>query len=119
MRPLLIVLIFGLTGCTFFDAHVDENTVYQYGKLEAVVDESVKDTDAAVIEALEEMQLTKVSHKVDEFYSVTKAKNAKNEDVVVNLEKATDDSCNLSIKIGLTGDQAFSKALYKHIIDNL
>ena len=119
MKPLIIVLMFALTGCSFFDAHVDENTVYQYGKLEAVVDDSVKDTDAAVIEALEDMQLTKVSHKVDAFYSVTKAKNAKNEDVVVNLEKATDNTCNLSIKIGLTGDQVFSKALYKSIIDNL
>ena len=120
MNKILILSFLLLSSsCTFFSAQVGDGTSFQYGKLEGIINSSVADTDAAVTRAVKKMELLLVSHKKDAFYSVFEAKNAKDQDVNVNLERITDKSCKIFIKVGFTGDQPFSQALYDTVKENL
>ena len=118
-KILILSLTLTLFSCSFFQQQVGEGTSYQYGKLEGFVEYSVAKVDKATLKALEDMKLRAPVHNHDAFYSVFETKNAKDQDVVVNLEKITDNTCKITIKIGFTGDRPFSQAIFDKIKENL
>ena len=118
-KVMLLSILLLTSGCTFFRSQVGDGTTFQYGKLEGFIDAPVAEADMAVTRAVKKMELLLNSHKKDAFYSVFEAKNAKDQDVTVNLERVTDKSCKITIKVGFTGDQPFSQALYDSVKANL
>ena len=116
----LAVLILFSTGCQFFQAsNTGKGTTFQYGKMEGFIKSSLPKVHTATAQALKSLELLTTSSKKDALISIYEAQNAKSESITITIEKISNDSVKVFIKVGLIGDQMYSQAIYDAIKKNL
>ncbi|MCM8535776.1 MAG: DUF3568 domain-containing protein [Lentisphaeraceae bacterium] len=119
-KVFILATMLMLTSCSFFQSSIHPSgATYQYGKLEGVLSKDLKkSTDAAkkTVKALEFMQK---DFRKDAFNSIFILKNAKNQEIEINLSKLTKDKTKVSIKVGLIGDEFLSQQILEDLKSNL
>jgi hypothetical protein len=117
---LLSSLLTLLCSCAFFKTTVGNNgTTHQYGKLQAIMKAPLNKVNIATAKAIKKMELLLTSHKKDAIFAVFEAKNAKDQEITINLEKISGTSSRVYIKVGMLGDHMFSQAIYDAIRESL
>ncbi|MCM8528998.1 MAG: DUF3568 domain-containing protein [Lentisphaeraceae bacterium] len=123
MRFIYLIAIsatFLLSSCQFFQAsNTGKGTTFQYGKMEGFIQSSLPKVHTAAAKAIKSLELLTVSSKKDALISIYEAQNAKSESITITIEKISEDSVKVYIKVGLIGDQMYSQAIYDAIKKNL
>lgn len=126
MRTLLtVVLLTGamgsMTGClAVAAAGAAAGTVaYVSGALNAEFDEAPPRVHAAVEAACRDMGITISESKASELDAVVKGKTARDKNVSINIKATDTGGSEMSIRIGVFGDETLSRQLYDRIREKL
>ena len=126
MKQIFIATVLALTllfnsGCFLLlvAGGAVAGTAYVLGELEATVDGSLDQADAAVAKALKKLELVKISHSKTALEATHTSRNAKDQKISVELEKLTEKTTKISIKVGNFGDEAMSHRILEGIKENL
>lgn len=92
---------------------------YLRGDLEATLPSGMDETQQAVRNAIEDLDLASVSSKEDRLTAEYVARTAKDERVTIALERETDDSTAINIRVGRFGDRDRSLQIYDAISERL
>ncbi|MBC6953299.1 MAG: DUF3568 family protein [Leptolyngbya sp. PLA2] len=93
--------------------------VYTEGRLESVEDAPLAEVHAAALKAVDDLGFTLVRESQDAFNSIVTAKRADNSDVNIALEKKSDKTTSVRIRVGIVGDEAVSTEILTRIRANL
>ncbi|MCM8531932.1 MAG: DUF3568 domain-containing protein [Lentisphaeraceae bacterium] len=119
-KSLVLASILMLTSCSFFQSSVHPSgATYQYGTLEGVLDDDLKDATEATQKAVKKFEFMQKDFRKDAFNSIFVLKNAKNQDIEINLSKLTKDKTKVSIKVGLIGDEFLSQQILEDLKSHL
>ena len=94
-------------------------TAFALGKLESLVDGNLKKVDTATSKALQEMKFTKVKHAITDIDALHTYKGPKDQNIFIELEKLTDKTTKVFIKVGTFGDEKMSVTILESIKENL
>jgi hypothetical protein len=89
------------------------------GALEVAVDSPIDKVGKAATEAMTEMKFSVISSKVDVVSGAIVARTAQDVKVEIRLNKITEKSTKVSIRVGIFGDQALSQQIYDALRENL
>ncbi|MCL4741383.1 MAG: DUF3568 family protein [Phycisphaerales bacterium] len=93
--------------------------VYTEGRLESVEDAPLASVHAAALKATEDLGFSLVRESQDAFGSIVVSKRADNSDVTIALEKKSDKTTSVRIRVGIIGDEAVSTEILARIRENL
>ncbi|MCH2207234.1 MAG: DUF3568 domain-containing protein [Lentisphaerales bacterium] len=126
MKQIFIATVLALTlllnaGCflVLVAGGAVAGTAYVLGKLEATVDGNLDQVDAAVAKALKNLELVKMSHSKTTLEATHTSRNAKDQKISVELEKLTEKTTKIFIKVGNFGDEAMSYRILEGVKENL
>jgi len=101
-------------------AGVGAGTVaYIKGELKSPLDHPVTATYHATLKGIAELKMPVVEKQNDVFAANIKSRLAGGDDVYIKIKANTQESCELSIRVGLLGDQAQSQKILDTIIKYL
>jgi hypothetical protein len=89
------------------------------GALEVAVDAPIEKVGKAATETMTEMKFAVISSKVDVVSGAIVARTAQDVKVEILLNKITEKSTKVSIRVGIFGDQALSQQIYDALRENL
>jgi hypothetical protein len=124
----MAVVIFALQVCgcsgvlvaAGVGAGVGAGTVaYIKGELKSQLDHSVTKTYHATLKGLAELKMAVVEKQNDVFAANVKTRLASGDDVYIKIKANTEKTCELSIRVGLLGDQAQSQKILDTIVKYL
>lgn len=92
---------------------------YAKGDLESTTDASVAKTYDAALKAMDELKLTPIMKSQDNLAAEIVARTATDKKVTVKLTYETEKLTHVSIRIGVFGDEALSRAIYDKVKENL
>ena len=105
---LTITMLFS-TGCLIAVAGgAAAGTAYVLGKLESSLEADLNKSDLAVSQAMKKLELIKISNNKTALESIHTYRNAKDEKITVTLERLTNKTTKIFIKVGLFGDESVS-----------
>lgn len=124
------VLGFGVIGClcagvlsgcvpVLVGGAAGYNVAYVAGELQATEDMPIQETFQATQDAVQDLGLVITDRDKDELSAVVIARGAEDKKVKVQLERVTDNSTMLKIRVGIIGDQNFSNAVLDRIESRL
>lgn len=120
ISAVIVVSCLGLILCGCRPSIVGSNAgVYSRGKLYAVTNEDVTRVYKATLKALEELEIEVTEHAKDVFYARVIAQGADGKRIIVQIKPRDVGGTDLSIKVGLLGDQGRSSIIYGRIQQNL
>jgi hypothetical protein len=110
-----------LSGCWFVvgAASAGAGVAYVMGDLEGTLDGDVVTVAAATERALEDQKLHLISSDVTELDAKLVARTARDERVTIRLEAEPSARTQISIRVGLVGDEEVSQRIYDAIGDRL
>lgn len=113
---LLVPAAWFSTGCVVVAVGAGAGAVaYIRGELAGQVDADVGDTLRAVNRALDSFKFAKVSEKSDALVAIVVARTAEDKKIEVKVERLTDKTTKVRIRVGLLGDEALSMQLWERI----
>lgn len=120
VASFLVVSTLLNSGCLLFVAGgAAAGTAYVLGTLEASLEGDIKKSDYAVTKALKKLELIKVNHSKTALEAVHTYRNAKDDKIVITLEKFTDRTTKIYIKVGIFGDEALSHNILEEVKEKL
>ncbi len=93
--------------------------VYTEGRLESVEDAPLAEVHAAALKAVEDLGFTLKRESQDAFNSIIVAKRADDSEVNIALEKKSDSTTSVRIRVGIVGDEAVSTEILARMRENL
>lgn len=118
MGVLLAALLVSTGGCAAVlvgGAAAGTGVAYSMGDLETVESASLDRTWAAVEGAIQDLQFTPVSPRKDALEARMEAATANNRTVKINLKRLSENSTQLSIRVGTFGNEALSRQIHDRI----
>jgi Protein of unknown function (DUF3568) len=121
---LLTVLLVGTAvvaqGCLVAAVGAGTGTVaYLRGDLKGVEAKHIDAVYAAAKAATKQLELTVISETKDEMSAVIVARDAQDKKVTITLKAPTEDTTDVSIRVGLFGNETKSRRIYEQIKKNL
>lgn len=108
------------TGCVAVAVGAGAGAVaYIRGELSGDVAYGMKRTLAASNEAVQELGFAKVSERSDALTGTIVARTADDKKVEIRLERLTDTTTKVKIRVGVFGDQAISMQVWDRIKEGL
>lgn len=92
---------------------------YVRGDLDAPLDASLENSLAASNKAIEQLKFAKVSEKSDALQAIIITRNAADKKIELRLEKTTDKTSKVKIRVGTFGDEHLSISILEKIKANL
>jgi hypothetical protein len=120
--PILVVLSFSLSGCLALVAGAGAGAagaVYVKGKLEDEVQAPVPAVHQATVMALKELNMPIVVDRADSLTGEIKSKLADGKDVTIELERETQKTTKVGIRVGMVGDEKQSLEILDQIKKHL
>jgi hypothetical protein len=122
MKKLLTVCILAISvllsgGCAvvLVGAGAAGTAAYVRGDLQAVLEADINRAFAASEKAIQNLELRVEEKQKDQFFAKIEARNAVDKKVTVKIKSTSDTTCEISIRIGVWGDQAQSVRIYEKI----
>jgi hypothetical protein len=110
----------GLSGCIAVAAGAGAGTVaYLRGDLQTALPHSYERVLDAARDTLKDLGFAAVSDRADALTAELISRNARDQRVVVGVQKAGDNLTNLSIRVGTFGDERQSQAILEGIRQRL
>lgn len=126
LPPTLAVLaalaILALTsGCiaVLAGAGAGATVAYVRGDLDTTLDRNLDRSARATRKTIEQLEYVLVSHQQDALQAVFAARNASDQKLEIYLEKASDDSTKLKIRLGTFGNEALQNEILAKLKSNL
>jgi hypothetical protein len=124
LLPLILTgLMFSSAGCLVaaVGAGAAGTVAYLAGDLETEVSEDLDTVYAASRKALNDLGLSVIAGKggKDALSATLVARDAEDKKVEIRLKSVTDEMTELSIRVGVFGDEIRSRHIYNKIVDNL
>ena len=125
MRQFFLAITLTLTmflssGCLLLVAGgAVAGTAYVLGELESAVDGNLAQTDVAAAKALKNLELVKISHTKTALDATHTSRNSEDDKITVKIEKLTEKTTKVFIKVGNFGDEAMSHRILEQIKENL
>lgn len=121
-RRLLIALLLGisaagLTGCVAVVAAGAAGTgvAWYRGRLEANLDHNIEAVFAASQKALNQLEFANISNKKSTVDAEIVSRTALDKKVEITLEKVTDRSTKVTVRVGVFGDETLSMSILDKI----
>ena len=121
-RRLLVALLLGisaagLTGCVAVVAAGAAGTgvAWYRGRLEANLDQNIEAVFAASQKALNQLEFANISNKKSTVDAEIVSRTALDKKVEIRLEKVTDRSTKVTIRVGVFGDETLSMSILDKI----
>jgi hypothetical protein len=92
---------------------------YVRGELKATLDANMDRSYDASLKALDQLQLIPISKQKDQLGAEIVARTSVDKRVTVTLKRVDDKLTNLSIRIGVFGDESLSRTIYDRIKKSL
>lgn len=115
IAPLTVVL----TGCVAAKTAASDTVAWIRGALEVVLDNNIEDVGRAATKAVNDLKFNTVVSKVDVVSGQITAETAQGTDIGILLNKVTDRTTKVSIRVGAFGDEALSRLILDEIEKNL
>lgn len=125
VRIILAVLLsgiaFGASGCLLVavGAGAAGTVAYVKGELEATLSAGMDSSYAATLKALDQLQIVPTQKLKDSLSAEVTARTADDTKITVKLTRVDEKVTNLSIRVGVFGDQEKSTTIYSRIKQNL
>jgi len=88
---------------------------YMRGDLEATVQAGPRDVAAAAETALNEMGINVLSSSSDDTGGTITARNAQDKKITIEINRLNESASTISIRVGMFGDEALSRAIYERV----
>jgi Protein of unknown function (DUF3568) len=123
-RLLLTCLLVGaavlVQGCLVAAVGVGAGTVaYLRGDLKAVEAKDIDTVYAAAKTAAKQLELTVTKDTKDEMSAVIVARDAQDKKITITLKAPTEDTTEISVRVGIFGNETKSRRIYEQIKENL
>jgi hypothetical protein len=92
---------------------------YRMGSLSASIDASARRTFAAAEEVVTDLELTVVKAQASEVDGEIIVTTARDRKITLRIDAVTEDTCELSIRVGSLGDEDLSIRIYERILNEL
>jgi len=114
---LLGVSVAGLTGCVAVVAAGAAGTgvAWYSGRLEANLDQNIEVVFAASQKALTQLEFANISNKKSSVDAQLVSRTALDKKVEITLQKVTDRSTKVMIRVGVFGDETLSMSILDKI----
>ncbi len=122
VTAMAALAVLGTTsGCVAIVAGAGAGAAVAYvrGDLDASLDASVEKALGAVNKAVTQLQFAKVSEKKDALQAIVVARNAADKRIEIRVDKVTEASSKVKIRVGTFGDEALSVTILEKIKANL
>jgi len=120
---LVLVLVAGailVNGCIIAAVGVGAGTVaYVRGSLESIEPGNIDTVYKATEKAMDQLDLKVIQKAKDVLSAEIIARNSQDTKIKIKLKATAEGPTELSIRIGLFGDEAESRLIYQKIHDNL
>ena len=124
---LLAILLVGMAvsgvGCiaavVAVGAGAAGTVAYMGGDLEAVESRSLADVYEATLKAVEQLELNTIEDVKDALSAVIVARDAQDKKITIKLRASAEEMTEVSIRVGVFGDETKSRLIYQRIRDNL
>ncbi|HRQ72961.1 MAG TPA: DUF3568 family protein [Phycisphaerales bacterium] len=93
--------------------------MYTEGRLESVEDAPLAEVHAAALKAVDDLGFTLKRESQDAFNSIVVARRADDSEVNIAMEKKSDTTTAVRIRVGIVGDEAVSTEILSRIRANL
>jgi hypothetical protein len=117
----LVLAAGGLGGCVAVavGAGAAGAVAYLRGELQSSVSEDVEDVILATAKAIEQLKFSQVEARKDALSGVFEARNARNDKIVITIDRQAEGLTRLRIRVGLIGNEAVSRSILSQINKNL
>lgn len=114
---LLGITVAGLTGCVAVVAAGAAGTgvAWYRGRLEANLDQNIEAVFAASQQALNQLEFANISNKKSTVDAQLVSRTALDKKVEITLQKVTDRSTKVMIRVGVFGDETLSMSILDKI----
>lgn len=92
---------------------------YVMGDLEAVESKELSIVHEATLEAVKELELNVTKDMKDALSAVIVVRDAQDKKVTIKLKATAEETTQLSIRVGLFGNETKSRLIYQKIHENL
>jgi hypothetical protein len=89
--------------------------VYVKGDLETNLEAPLERTIEATNRAIDNLEFVKISEEADKLTGEITARTAQDKKIKIKLDKVTDNTTKISIRVGVFGDKALSYSLLEEI----
>ena len=88
---------------------------YIKGELQTNLEASLEKSIEATRSAVENLKFIKISEKVDKLTGEIIARTSQDKKITIKLNKVTENTTKISIRVGMFGDQSLSHSLLEEI----
>jgi hypothetical protein len=92
---------------------------YARGDLQATDNATLDKVYEASLAAMDELQIPVISKSKDALSATITGRDAADKKITITLKAATEDTTELSIRIGLFGSETKSRLIYQKILEHL
>lgn len=119
--PLVLAGTQVASGCVAVAAGAAGAAGYAWyrGEFEGSLDGSPKKCAAAAKEALEDLDMKMIKVSATDIDGKVTARSALDKEVVVTIQRKTEQTCTVAIRIGTFGDEALSQNIFEKMKKNL
>jgi hypothetical protein len=117
---LCLMMTFVLQGCLVAAVGAGAGTVaYMRGDLEAVEAKDIDAVYAATQKAVEQLELDVSSDTKDALSAEIVARDAQDKKITIRLKSTTEDTTQISVRVGTFGSETKSRLIHDQIKKNL
>jgi len=117
---LCLMMTFVLQGCLVAAVGAGAGTVaYMRGDLEAVEAKDIDAVYAATKKAVEQLELKVSSDTKDALSAEIVARDAQDKKITIRLKSTTEDTTQISVRVGTFGSETKSRLIHDQIKKNL
>ncbi len=121
LRMLLGGAMVGAQGCMVaaVGAAAAGTVAYVRGDLQATDNAPLDKVYKASLAAMEELEIPVISKSKDALSAMITGRDAADKKITISLKASTEDTTELSIRIGLFGSETKSRLIYQKILEHL
>lgn len=123
LRVLALLLVAPLLvatgGCVAARTAANDTVAWIRGALEVMIDNPVDQVGRAATKAVNDLKFNSVVSRVDVVSGEITAETAQGTDIGILLNKVSDKTTKVSIRVGAFGDEALSRLILEEIEKNL
>ena len=118
---LLILVAGGLGGCVAVavGAGAAGAVAYMRGELESSFTNDFEEVTLATAQAIEQLKFSSISAKQDALSGLFEARNARNDKIVIKVDRQAEGLTRVRIRVGLVGNEGVSRSILAQIKKNL